>query len=163
MIYTYNGDEMKKMIKGIFVPVFIAVILGYIGGRYVYKTYRDDLYSSLTSSRLYLIENGEYDNIDDMREENNGNSYVYYKDDDKYRSVVGITKNYNSIEKIKSLYTDSLSVLEYYVASDIVDDRQEEYEKKLNDTNDLKEVREAVDNILNLYRSDDRIKLISIN
>ena len=131
---------MKKMIKGIFVPVFIAVILGYIGGRYVYKTYRDDLYSSLTSSRLYLIENGEYDNIDDMREENNGNSYVYYKDDDKYRSVVGITKNYNSIEKIKSLYTDSLSVLEYYVASDIVDDRQEEYEKKLNDTNDLKEV-----------------------
>ena len=154
---------MKKMIKGIFVPVFIAVILGYIGGRYVYKTYRDDLYSSLTSSRLYLIENGEYDNIDDMREENNGNSYVYYKDDDKYRSVVGITKNYNSIEKIKSLYTDSLSVLEYYVASDIVDDRQEEYEKKLNDTNDLKEVREAVDNILNLYRSDDRIKLISIN
>ena len=49
------------------------------------------------------------------------------------------------------------------MASDIVDDRQEEYEKKLNDTNDLKEVREAVDNILNLYRSDDRIKLISIN
>ena len=154
---------IKKIVKGVFIPVFIAIILGYIGGVFVYKTYKDNLYDSLTSSRLYLIENGEYDSIDDMREENSGNSYVYYKDDDKYKSVVGITKNYNNIEKIKSLYTDTLSVLEYYVASDILDSKQDEYEKRLNDTNDLKEVKEAVDNILNLYRNDDKIRLISIN
>ena len=98
-MYTYNGDDMKKIMKGIFVPVVMAVILGYIGGRYVYKTYRYNLYDNLTSNRLYLVENGEYDSIEDMREENTGNSYVYYKDDDKYRSVVGITKNYDSIER----------------------------------------------------------------
>ena len=28
---------------------------------------------------LYLIENGEYLTYDSMREENSGNSYVYYK------------------------------------------------------------------------------------
>ncbi len=154
---------MKKIVRGIFLPLLIAIILGYVGGRFVYKTYKDNLYDSLTSSRLYLIENGEYDSFDDMREENSGNSYVYYKDDDKYKSVVGITKNYDNIDKIKSLYSGSLSVLEYYVASDILDSKQDEYEKKLNDTNDLKEVKEAVDNILNLYRSDDKIRLISIN
>ena len=154
---------MKKLIKGIFIPLLGAIVLGYLGGRYVYATYKNNLYDNLTSSRLYLIENGEYETIDDMRNENSGNSYVYYKDDDKYKSVVGITKNYDNIEKIKALYSDNLSVLEYYVASDILDNKQDEYEKQINDTDDLKEVKEAVDNILNLYRSDDKIRLISLN
>ena len=138
---------MKKIIRSVFVPVFIAIILGYIGGRFVYTTYKDNLYDTLRSSRLYLVENGEYDNILDMREENSGNSYVYYKDDNKYKSVVGITKDYDNIGKIKSLY----------------DSKQDEYEKKLNSASDILEVKEAVDNILNLYRSDESIKLISIN
>ena len=154
---------MKKIIRSIFVPVFIAVFLGYIGGKFVYKTYKDNLYDSLTSSRLYLIENGEYDTFEDMRENNSTNNYVYYKDDDKYKSVIGITKDYNNINKIKSLYDDNLSVLEYYVANDIINRKQDEYEKIINDTDDIKEVKEAVDNILELYRSDDKIKLISIN
>ena len=154
---------MKKILKGIFIPVFVAIILGFVGGRFVYKTYKDNLYDSLRSSRLYLVQNGEYDNIDMMREENSGNNYVYYRDDDKYKSVVGITKDYDNIDKIKSLYSDNLSVLEYYVSSDILDSKQDEYEKMLNNADDIMEVKEAVDNILNLYRSDDSIKLISIN
>ena len=154
---------MKKVMKSIFVPVIIALVLGYISGRFVYKTYKDNLYYNLTSSRLYLVSNGEYDSIEDMREDNSRNNYVYYKDDDKYKSVIGITKNYDNIDKIKSIYNDNISVLEYYVASDILDEKQDEYEKILNNTNNLEEVKEAVDNILNLYRSDDKIKLISIN
>ena len=63
---------MKRIIRSVFVPVFIAIILGYIGGRFVYTTYKDNLYDTLRSSRLYLVENGEYDNILDMREENSG-------------------------------------------------------------------------------------------
>lgn len=154
---------MKKKIKGVLVPVFIAVLMGFIGGKYIYHTYKDNLYDTLTSSRLYLIENGEYDNIDDMREDNSGINYVYYKDDNKYKTIVGITKNYKNIEKIKSLYNDSLSVLEYYVANDILDSKQDEYERELTESTEDYKVREAVDNILNLYRSDDHIKLISIN
>ena len=161
--YINHGDNMKKIIRSIFVPVFIAIILGYIGGRFVYTTYKDNLYDTLTSSRLYLVLNGEYDTFDDMRENNSGNNYVYYKDDDKYKSVVGITNDYDNIEKIKELYDDNLSVLEYYVANDIVNSKQNEYEKVLSETNDIKEVKEAVDNILNLYRSDDKVRLISIN
>ena len=154
---------MKKKIKGVLIPVFIAVLVGFISGKYIYRTYKDNLYDALTSSRLYLIENGEYDSIDDMREDNSGINYVYYKDDDKYKTIVGITKNYNNIEKIKSLYSESLSVFEYYVANDILDSKQDEYEKELTESTDSYKVREAVDNILNLYRSDDHIKLISIN
>ena len=154
---------MKKALKGIMVPVVVALLVGYIGGRFVYKTYRDSLYDTLRSSRLYLVESGAYDTIDTMREDNSGTNYVYYKDNDKYKTVVGITKDYDNVEKIKSLYSDNLSVLEYYVASDIIDSKQDEYEKELMEAEDYKQVREAVDNILNLYRSDDTIRLIAIN
>ena len=122
---------MKKILKGIFVPVFVAIIVGYVGGRFVYKTYKDSLYDSLSSSRLYLVQNGEYDSIDKMREENSGNNYVYYKDDDKYKTVVGITRKFDNVNKIKELYNDNLSVMEYYVANDMVDSKQDEYDKKL--------------------------------
>lgn len=154
---------MKKILKGIFVPVFVAMIVGYIGGKFVYRTYKDNLYDSLRSSRLYLVEKGEYDNIDEMRQENSGNNYVYYKDDDKYKTVVGITRKFDNISKIKELYSDNLSVMEYYVANDIVNSKQDEYDKMLNDASDIYQVKEVVDNILNLYRSDDSIRLIAIN
>ena len=44
---------MKKIIKGVFIPVLGAIILGFIFGKYVFKTYKDSLYSELSSSRLY--------------------------------------------------------------------------------------------------------------
>ena len=68
-----------------------------------------------------------------------------------------------NIDKIKELYSDNLSVMEYYVANDVVDSKQDEYDKMLMDTDDIHEVKEVVDNILNLYRSDDSIRLIAIN
>ena len=154
---------MKKKIRGVVVPLVIALFVGYIGGKYAYRTYRDNLYDTLRSSRLYLVEKGSYDTIDTMREENSDNNYVYYKDNDKYKTVVGITKDYDNIKKIKSLYSDNLSVMEYYVANDIIDSKQDEYEKELMAAADYKEVKEAVDNILNLYRSDEKIRLIAID
>lgn len=154
---------MKKIVRSIFIPIIIAILFGLISGRFVYRTYKDNLYNNLTSSRLYLLENGIYDSVENMREENSTNNYIYYKDNDKYKTVIGITNNYNNIDKIKKLYNDNISIEEYYIGSNNLDSRQIEYEKILSSTNDLKEVKEAVDNILNLYRSDDNIKLISIN
>lgn len=154
---------MKKKIRGIIIPVVIAMIIGYVGGKFVYKTYLDNLYDTLRSSRLYLVERGSYDTIDTMREDNSDTNYVYYKDNDKYKTVVGITKDFDNVKKIKSLYSDNLSVLEYYVANDIIDSKQDQYEKELNEAENYKEVKEAVDNILNLYRSDDTIRLIAID
>lgn len=154
---------MKKIIKGVFIPVLGAIILGFIFGKYVFKTYKDSLYSELSSSRLYLVENGEYDNIDTMREENSTNNYVYYKDNDKYKSVVGITRKYDNIDKIKELYSDNLKIYEYYVPVDKLDSKQDEYDNILTNANNLKEVKEVVDNILELYKDNDSIRLIQVN
>ena len=176
---------MKKIIDSLFVPLLVAVLVGYILGNYVYKSYKENIDNDLRSSRLYLIQNGEYDSMDLMREENSNNNYVYYEDDNKYKtcetdvleSRVGylnnfveeltkrseITRNYDNIDKIKSLYSDNLKVMEYYVSADFLDSKQDEYDKMLASADDIYEVREVVDNILELYRSDDSVRLIAIN
>lgn len=151
------------MIKRVLVSVLLAIFIGYVCGKYVFKNYRDNLYNELSSSRLYLIENGEYDSIDAMREDNYKNNYVYYIDNDKYKTVVGITNNYNNVAKIKKLYSDDLKVYEYYVSDDRLDKRQIEYDNELSRIDEPEEVREVVDNILELYRDNDNIRLIQVN
>ena len=142
------------------MPVVLAVLLGFILGRYIFGTYRDNLYRELSSSRLYLIEKGEYDSLDEMREDNSGNNYVYYKDDDKYKTVVGITREYDNISKIKSLYSDNLQVMEYFIASNELNELQGEYDRELLKIDDSSKVREVVDSILELYRESNDIRLI---
>ena len=163
VVYNGIGDLMRKKVLGIIIPVIISIIFGYVCGKFVYKTYRDNLYDNLKSRRLYLVQKGKYDSYDEMREDNNGNNYVYYQDEDGYKTVVGITMYYDNVDKIKKLYSDKLEVSEYYVSNDFFNNKQNEYDDELMNTNDIYEVKEVVDNILNLSRSDDSIKLISIN
>lgn len=163
VVYNGIGDLMRKKVLGIIIPVIISIIFGYVCGKFVYKSYRDNLYDNLKSKRLYLVQKGKYDSYDEMREDNNGNNYVYYQDEDGYKTVVGITMYYDNVDKIKKLYSDKLEVSEYYVSNDFFNNKQNEYDDELMNTNDIYEVKEVVDNILNLYRSDDSIKLISIN
>lgn len=163
VVYNGIGDLMRKKVLGIIIPVIISIIFGYVCGKFVYKTYRDNLYDNLKSKRLYLVQKGKYDSYDEMREDNNGNNYVYYQDEEGYKTVVGITMYYDNVDKIKKLYSDKLEVSEYYVSNDFFNNKQNEYDDELMNTNDIYEVKEVVDNILNLYRSDDSIKLISIN
>ena len=153
----------KKMFKGIFIPVVVSILLGFVCGKFVYNSYKDSIYGDLNSSRLYLVQNGSYLTYDRMREENSGNNYVYYKDDSGYKTVIGITRDYDNIDKIKSLYSEEVEVLEYYVPMEFFDSKQDEYDLMLSNAEDVYEVREVVDNILNLYRSDDSIRLVSIN
>ena len=154
---------MKKIINSVLVPILLAILFGITLGRYTYKTYKDNLYHNLKSSKLYLLENGEYNNINNMKEENNTNNYVYYKDKDKYKTIIGITNNKDNIDKIKKLYNDNVLVEEYYIETQNINQKQLEYEKVLSKTDDIKEIKEATNNILNLYKTDDSIKLISIN
>lgn len=144
------------------MPLIISIIFGFICGKLVYSVYGNDIENKLSSSKLYLIQNGEYLTYDNMREENNGNNYVYYKDDDGYKTVVGITRNEDNIDKIKSLYNDELQVLEYYISTDLLNDKQSEYDLMLSNTSDVYEVKKVVDNILNLYRENDTIKLVLV-
>ena len=163
MIYNFHGDDMKNILNTFISPIMIAIIIGLTLGFSFYKTYKNHLHDDLSSTKLYLIQNGEYDNIDNMRKDNLGNNYVYYKINNKYKTVIGITNNYDNIAKIKKLYNDKAEVTEYYIAKDNLDNKQYEYDKLLSKTNNPKEVKEYVDDILKLYQNDNNLRLIALN
>ena len=151
---------MKKIIREVVIPVVIAIILGFICGKYVFRTYRDNLYQELESTRLYLAVNGEYDTLDSMQYDNLDN-YVYYVEHAKYMKVVGITHEYDNIDKIKKIYGDNLAVYEYYLSNDKISGWQEKYDNILKKTDDIDEVKKTVNDIINLYKEGDTIKLVN--
>ena len=154
---------MKNILKVVLIPTVLAIIIGIILGFSFYKTYKNNLLYDLSSRKLYLLENGEYDTIDAMREDNLGNNYVYYKLNNKYKTVIAITNTETNIDKIKKLYNTNIKITEYYVGNDILDNKQYEYDKLLSKTNNPKEVKEMVDNILKLYQNDNNLRLITLS
>ena len=154
---------MKKIFKGIFIPLVLSMVFGYIFARVVYSIYGEDVENRLSSSKIFLVKRGEYTTYDSMREDNSGSNYIYYVDEDIYKTVVGITKDESNVEKIKSLYDDNLSVEEYYVSKDLLNEKQMEYDMLLNNANNIYEVKEVVDNILSLYKDEDMIRLVFMN
>jgi len=151
---------MKQIIKSILIPLIFSTICGFITARLVFNIYQDDLSARFSSSKIYLIQNGEYDSYEEMRKSNLGTSYVYYEDNEKYKSVVGITQKADNISKIKKIYSDELIVEEYYVGPDVLNNKQTDYDKQLASIEDPKEVQELVNEIINLYKVDDTIRLI---
>ena len=154
---------MKKMIKGIFAPLVVSVFVGFVCGKVVYGIYKDDVEGILDSSRLYLLHGDTYLTYDGMRKENISNNYVYYVDDNGYKTVFGITKNIDNAEKINKLYDNDLDILEYYISNDKLNNKQDEYDNLLKDTSNNDKVREIVNNILNMYKEDDTVRLVLID
>ena len=154
---------MKNIVKNFLIPIILASLIGLILGLNFYKTYKNNLEHDLKSRKLYLIESGEFDSINAMREANLGNNYVYYKLNNKYKTVIAITNIKENIAKIQELYNDELKVTEYYIGSDILDNKQYEYDKLLSKTNNPTEVKEMVDNILKLYQNDNNLRLITLS
>ncbi len=154
---------MKNIVKTFIIPIILAILIGLILGFNFYKTYKNNLEYDLRSRKLYFLELGEYDTIDAMREDNLGNNYVYYKLNNKYKTVIAITNTETNIDKIKKLYNTNIKIIEYYVGNDILDNKQYEYDKLLSKTNNPKEVKEMVDNILKLYQNDNNLRLITLS
>jgi len=151
---------MKKIIKSTFIPLILSSICGFISAKLVFNIYQEDLSERFSSSKIYLLQNGVYDSYEEMRKNNLGNSYIYYEDNDKYKSVVGITKEVTNIDKIKDVYDNDLIVEEYYIGATLLNDKQTDYDQQLSNTSDPQKVQEVINNIINLYKDDETIKLI---
>lgn len=153
---------MKKLVKGIVVPVFLSMFFGFVCGKYIYSIYRDDIYDKFNSSLVYLLEGNTYLTYDGMRKENGSENYVYYVDDSGYNTVFGITKDKDNINKINDLYNDDLNVFEYYISNDKLNAKQEEYDILLKNSK-KEDVKNVLNNILNMYKEDDTIRLLLID
>ncbi|CDE95971.1 MAG: hypothetical protein SO067_02535 [Bacilli bacterium] len=153
---------MKNIIKKVFTPIIMGVILGSICGKIAYKIYSDDLENKFSTKKVYILEYGTYNTFDNMKEDNNQNNYIYYIDNNQYKSIVGITKNENNIEKIKKLYNTDLKVKEFYIEEKEINEKQDEFDQKLSNSTKEEDTRKLLDDIINLYKEDDNMRLISI-
>ena len=153
----------KKIIQGL-LPIFLAVICGGICGKLVCDIYVETASTKLENSKIYLIQAGAYSTYDNMVSNTNIANYVYYEDDDGlYKTIIGITENYNNIDKIKNTYKGNVIISEYYSTDDKLNQKIEEYDKKISNLEDTTEIKKIVSEMLTLYKDNKNSTLIKID
>jgi len=154
---------MKEILKKAMIPIFLSIICGAICGQVVYKIYLGDAELALGDNLIYLIQSGAYSSYDNMRANTIGYDYVYYEEDDLYKTIIGVTKNKDNIEKIKKVYGKEVIINEYYTNDSNLNNKLNEYDFLLlkEDNEDI--IKEIIIKMLNLYKEDNSIKLTKVS
>lgn len=147
---------MKKKLKKVLMPIFLSVLCGAICGKLVYGIYDKKIERDMNGEKIYLIQAGAYSTYDNMVSNTSLNNYVYYEDDDGlFKSIIGLTEDYDNIEKIKSTYSDAVIVSEYYSKDQELNNKIKEYDKQIQASNNTEEVKKIVLEMLTLYKDQD--------
>lgn len=154
---------MKKKLKKIVIPIFLSVLCGFICGRLMFSIYEDKGNKILTSSVVYLLEDNSYNDYDTMKASVLSSNYIYYEEDGKYNTVIGMTRNKDNIEKIKKVYDRDITVTEYLLNNDEINDKIENIDEKIALSNDNNEIRTLVVEMINIYKDKEDIKMVKIS
>ena len=147
-------------IKKVLISIILSIILGYLCGITIYKIYENDTLNTINSNKVYLLQSGAYSSIDNMKMNTKQLNYVYFNDEEMYKTIVAITKNKDNIKKIKNAYNIDMVINEYYLENDDLINKINEYDKKLAGTSDKEEVVKIVNNMLINYKEENNIKLV---
>lgn len=162
-MYNNIGDNMKSEIKKIIMPITLAVFCGFLCGRLMFSIYEEKGTTTLNSNIVYLLEDTTYNNYDDMKANTISANYIYYEDNGKYNVVVALTKNYDNITKIEKVYNKELKVSKYLINDKGLVTTLEEYDKKLNNSNDNEEIKKIIIDMINIYKDKEDIKMAKIS
>lgn len=153
---------MKERLKKIFMPIFLSVIAGAICGRLLFSIYEDKAVSVMDSNVIYMLIDSSYDDYDSMKASSLSN-YVYYQDDGKYNSVIGITKNKDNINKIEKIYNKELDVKKYLLSDQDLISKINDYDEEIRNSDNDEEIKKIVLEVLELYKIRDDIKMVKIS
>lgn len=154
---------MKTILKKAVLPIFLSVLCGAICGKTIYKIYLDNNDLVIDDNLVYLIQTGAYSSYDNMRANTLGYDYIYYKEDNLYKTVVGVTKNKNNVDKIKNIYNEEVIINEYYSENKELNSKLNEYDELLLLETDTDKIKKIIVDMLNLYKNNDSNKLIKIS
>lgn len=155
--------RMKKKIKKVCIPIFLSVICGFLCGRVLFGIYEDKGNSILESDVIYLLEDTEYDNYDEMKAKMISESYVYYEEDGKYNAVIAMTKDLDNVEKIEDAYNKKLKVSEYLLNNDDINSKIDEYDQKIKEAAVREEVWKITTELIDVYKDYEDIKMVKIS
>lgn len=118
--------------------------------RIMFNQYNDSL-ASKTIEKAYFFEIGKFKKMEDFKDSNKYDSYIYVKKNDLYYVYIGITSS--NYEKVQN-YFDSLgyktSVKEINVSSKFLS-RLKEYDIRLKDTENSLDIKRIISDILKTY------------
>lgn len=144
---------MKKKLNKVFIPIFLSIIFGIFSANFVYKIYDKKINDDLNGEKLYLIQSGAYSSYDSMVNNTLLSNYVYYEDDDGlYKSIIGITKDEENIDKIKNTYKEKVLISEYYSKDETLNKKIENYDKELKQTLNENDIKKIISETLKIYK-----------
>jgi len=147
-------------IKKIIIPLGLSIILGYICGSVVYEIYKNKIDIVLNENKIYMLQSGAYSNIDSMKANATNKNYIYFKEDNLYKVIIGITKNEKNIEKIKNIYEgETLIIKEYNLNDKVINDEIIKYDEKLNKETEIEKIKHIVTKMLELYKENKNITI----
>lgn len=147
------GDMMKNKLYGFFTPILLSVIFGGFCGRLVYDMYDKKIEEDINGKKIYLVQSGAYSSYDNMVKNTLLSNYAYYEDEDGlYKSIIGITLDYDNLDKIKKTIKDNVLVREFYSKDNDLNKKIEEYDKKLKNITDSNKIKNIVNEMLELYK-----------
>lgn len=154
---------MKKTIKRIVVPIFLSVLCGFICGRLMFSIYEDKGKNILESNIIYLLKDNSYNDYDSMKASSLSNNYIYYEDEGKYNTVIAITKNKDNIDKIKKIYNKELTIMEYLLKDEEINNKLEAYDLELTKAQKDEDIKEVISKMINVYKDKEDVKMIKIS
>lgn len=154
---------MKAKLKKIVVPIFLSVVCGFISGRLMFSIYEDKENDLLSSNVVYLLEDATYKDYDTMKASTISSNYIYYEEDGKYSAVIAMTKDKENIKKIEDAYDKDLRVSEYLLSDKVINEKLEEYDKRLSTTSEKREVQEIILEMINIYKEREDVKMVKIS
>lgn len=133
------------MKKSTILCVLGAVMIGILIGRYIFNEYKAEAETTMKdiNSSIYLMQYGVYSTEESMTENSKKlKNYFYFKDNDGYHVLIGITKK----EDLKQKIIDS-----YKITEDI-------YMKKENTNNqEFLNLLDQYDNLVSTTEDEDTI------
>ena len=94
-----------------------------------------------------------------MKASSLSSNYVYYEDNGRYNTVIGMTKNKDNIDKIIKAYNKELQIQEYLLDNKEVNDKITKIDEDIEKTDDSEKIRDLVLEVINVYKSYEDIKM----
>lgn len=154
---------MKKKIKQIVVPIFLSVLCGFICGRLMFSIYEEKGKNILELNTIYLLKDNSYNDYDSMKASSLSNNYIYYEDEGKYNTIIAITKNKDNIDKIKETYNKELTIMEYILKDEEMNNKLEAYDLELTKAQKDEDIKEVINKMINVYKDKEDVKMIKIS
>lgn len=129
----------------------------------MFSIYEDKGKNILESNIIYLLKDNSYNDYDSMKASSLSNNYIYYEDEGKYNTVIAITKNKDNIDKIKKIYNKELTIMEYLLKDEEINNKLEAYDLELTKAQKDEDIKEVISKMINVYKDKEDVKMIKIS